>query len=240
MDIEELNSYLDSDTTVSETNETIVVKKENLWDVKDIAPVEIDITKKPVNTYAIQIYAGPGKAIPPEATVRLIGIIKFLARKGYTLRHNGGTTDLMGINLKTLQKEDPTIKIDYYLPYKAFNKDVTEPVMNRPNRIGYGIAVKYREKFNDITSNSARAMIANDGHIMFGEDGSKPNRMILVYNLNGLEEIPVKPKKEDWAGIGYTAYFLKLAAAGNINVFNFKNDISSRLKDFVAAVDTGI
>jgi hypothetical protein len=200
-------------------------KEVNLWSSTDIKKVEIDVSKfkKTKKTFAIVAYNGKD-SLPDEAKEMLDKICSYLFAKGYKLRVNGDTRSSYTIDYSKTSKD----KLEVYLPWKKFNPDLADSaVITSSNEKGYGIALTTRNKFLELPD-AARALVANNVHLVLGKECDEPLDLLLVYNKNGSEVLP--EKKVDYDMLGYTAYFMKLAEAANIPVFNIKkSDVIDRL-----------
>ena len=132
-------------------------------------------------------------------------------------------------------KEDNENKgydVETYLPWPKFNEDIVKPTMGRPNEAAYSIALNLHNSFYE-QKESLRAILSRDVNISLGSSGTDAVKFMIIYTPCGSESIGTKP---DYRKLGSTVFYLRIAAAANIPVFNVKNAESiKRLSELLKA-----
>ena len=205
--------------------------RESPWDSKNIKPKKVDISafNKTGRSFAIY-YNGENNCIPDkDMEDKLIKIATALVKKEFTFRHNHSEND------STINKvlAIPDIKIDSYLPWGSFNKNMIRPKMKRANWSGYSAAMGIRNKYLDLPP-TVRAIIAAECNTILGEKITDPVDLILVYCKGGYES---KGKDVDYKKIGNLGTIFDIAKEAMIPVFNIEQeDVVDRLKEFILSI----
>lgn len=190
--------------------------KENLWDKKDIKPIELDVAnfKKEKKTFMLCLHGREEISLEDRETI--IKVVKIMFSKGYTLRSDG---DFKNEIIKSISKLE-NAKIEYYLPFKKFSPEINKPIRFSPSIVAYGITVGKHKTFFNLPS-AVRAIIANRIHLLLGADCKKPVDLVIGFNNQGDEVIT---KDTNFKGIGDLGFIINVANKSNIKVYNLKKE----------------
>ena len=166
-------------------------------------------------------YAGVGnRDTPPEILAKMTEWSKKLSDLGFTLRTNG--SDVPGDAL-----ELGANKVEYYLPWKNFNKKKSR--YDKPTEDAYELASKYHIVFDKL-NDTVKALVAANSHVILGDNLRDPVLFVLAWSPDGAEL-----SKECTARTGIANQPIKIAASLNIPVFNLhKPDAEMRLERFLS------
>lgn len=228
---EEKKTPYNNSNTNWKGNKSNKPKKESLWDKTDFEPLKVD-SEKLHRTGKSWMWYGftPKTEISTETKDKLVAIANSLSSKnsdrGFIFRHNGETNDLMANKFFNLDN----INIESYLPWKKYNTNVENAVLNYANETGYRLAMGYHGKFANLPS-PIRAILANLCNTLLGKEGNDPVDFVICYTECGSESFS---KKIDYTVAGNLGFILKICEDANIPIFNFKNNEALKnLKEFL-------
>lgn len=169
-------------------------------------------------------YAATGnRDTPPDILTIMQSIAKDLSEKGYTQRNDG--SDVPGDTL-----EIDAMRVEYYLPWKKFNKKKSRLTELHPN--SFEIAKKYHPAFDKMTD-TIKALIARNSHLILGENLKDPALFLFVWTPDGAETAKACSIK---TGIANQA--IKIADNMGIPVFNLKNTGAyDKLTKFISTLE---
>lgn len=224
------NTSNNNNSSNSNKNWSNKPKKESLWDKTDFKPKSIDVSnfKRVTKSFAFYGY-DPKNTIKEEFKNKLLNIGKILVAKDYTYRHMGGATDTLANDLLSLDN----IKVESFLPWKSFNKDIKEPFLKTATEDAYCIAKAYNKNFDKLPP-TIRAINAIWINTILGAYVNNPINFLLVYTEYPLDSTIGKNEKVDFSKIGNLYYLIKVCKDANIPVVNItKSNCNEKLKDIL-------
>ena len=189
-------------------------KKENYWEKTDIEAMGIDVTKFNRTGKSFVVYVHPENDLPAEAVANITKVVKALVSNGYTFRYTGSSKSMLHNQLCQLEGAS----VDYYLPWKGFNKTVANPSL--PNPTGYKIAMGIHGKYMKL-SPTVRAIIAKDVNAILGDEATDPVDFVVAWTTCGTEVIG---KGVDYKTLGPVSFVLDLSKKASIPVLNVGNN----------------
>ena len=201
-------------------------KKENLWDKKEFTPLKIDVAnfKRTKKTFSIATHGREEMSV--EDIDKIVKIAKVLFTTGYTFRYSADKRDMVGSAVAKLENA----KLDVYLPFKAFNKEMNNPLKFAPTITAYGIAANNHKLFNPnpsrpdmVLAPAGRAVFANKVHLMLGDNCLDPLDIMIIHSKAGDE---VLTKQTDYKALGDTSFFMRICNESNIRLYNVSKDES--------------
>jgi len=199
--------------------------KENYWEKTDITAMPVEVTKFNRTGKSFALYVHPENDIPAEAVANITKVVKALISNGYTFRYTGSSKSMLHNQLCQLEGA----KVEYYLPWKGFNKTVTNPIMANPT--GYKVAMGIHGKYMKLP-NAVRAIIAKDVNAVLGEEATNPVDFVVAWTTCGTELIG---KGVDYKTLGPVSFVLDLAKLASIPVLNIgKNGFVEKFKEIIS------
>lgn len=165
-------------------------------------------------------YAGIGpKDAPADILTLMTHYSSIFSSLNFTLRTNG--SEVPGIALEKGAKE-----VELYLPWKKFNK--RESRFCNPIPAASEIAKRFHPVF-DKMKDPVKLIIANESHVVLGENLRDPIKFLLVWTPDGVtngDSCSIKT--------GTPAQSIKISSAYGIPVFNLANKESRvALEEFI-------
>jgi len=211
-------------------------KRVSLWDKKDFTPEKINPSKLAKSDMFAVALPDNTAELPENVSKLLASVTLSVLRKGYGFRVGPGSKDTMHLAFMKLREDLIAASADYhsdlevYLPWPKFNEDITKPNLAYCTEKAYSIAVNLRKNFYDIPA-PVRAILAKDVHVCLGAECNEAIKFLIIYTPCGSEKLS---RETDYKKMGNTVFYISLALAANIPVFNVKNEESiKRLSEFI-------
>lgn len=212
-------------------------KEPSVWDMTSYKPEKVNTEDaKQVKTFTV--FTHGKEDIDLSKIENIVKIAKVLSKKGYVFRCIGDTKDVVTTEICKIEG----IKVEFYLPIRKFNEDVTEFVTKIPTLKACNVAANYHGLFNMNTkvniqlSPIERMKLGSKVHVMLGADCLHHLELMLLVSACGHSSVVKKDNKIDFKAYGNTMFPIQVAEDTNIKVMNvnetgFGDKILTYLKD---------
>ncbi len=210
-------------------------KVPSVWDMTVYKPEKVDVdNSKQVKAFTVFTH---GKEDIDLSTVEtVVKAASILIKKGYIFRCIGDTKDVISTEICKIENA----KIEFYLPIRKFNEDVTEFVTKLPTLKACCTAANYHGLYNMNTkvniqlSPIERMKLGSKVHVMLGKECDEHLGLMILVASAGNTAVVKKDNKIDYKAYGNTLFPIEVAADTNIRVLNAcKKDFSEQFVSYV-------
>lgn len=225
-DLDLLLQYNKLETKPSIKDNEMNNKKINLWKDNNIESVNIENYKNVETVDAYTIFYNTKAEPSLELKENLKKYITAL--NDYKLRISGSDQDSVFSYITMVANN-----FDIFLPFKAYNPNVSAPYSKGNNIKAYGI-VKDLSKNYDKLPGVVRSLNAKDIECILDKDLNKKVKFILIYHESGVESIN---KQTDFNKIGTLVFPIRIAQKLGIPLINIYNpDAKNKIKQLTGKV----
>jgi hypothetical protein len=200
-------------------------QKDKPWESPTHVAIDKDQLHRPEKTFTLSL--ADMRNISRDTIDRFVAISKYLFNNGYTFRATMYEANKLEQEILKIENS----KVEKYLLFKTKDSPHDDAVMDGPNVTGYGIAANYNKRYSE-SKEIAKKMLAQNVHLLYGDDCSKPVDILLIDAKKNIEALG---RNVNFKDIGNTFFSLFLASKGEATtVFNaLAPDVAGRIKDYV-------